>query len=199
MYLILLLNRQPPSTQRTYVVCPYTTLFRSGRGQRRLGWQARQAEVLQARGHGGNVAFDDRVGQACLAAERAGERGHRAAGLPDDLAEGGGPVALFDEGGHRGVEEAFGAQFAALAKLHVRARPERGVRPPGRRRGWRDGLGHGGSCVCCVDRLRRVHPAPGGSGAPRSEEHTSELQSLMRISYAVFCLKKKKDNKHRYN
>src|SRR3546814_16688944 len=27
----------------------------------------------------------------------------------------------------------------------------------------------------------------------RSEEHTSELQSLMRISYAVFCLKKKKD------
>src|SRR3546814_5207390 len=29
---------------------------------------------------------------------------------------------------------------------------------------------------------------------PRSEEHTSELQSLMRISYAVFCLKKKKTN-----
>src|SRR3546814_2702581 len=29
---------------------------------------------------------------------------------------------------------------------------------------------------------------------PRSEEHTSELQSLMRISYAVFCLKKKKKN-----
>src|SRR3546814_9126128 len=28
----------------------------------------------------------------------------------------------------------------------------------------------------------------------RSEEHTSELQSLMRISYAVFCLKKKKSN-----
>src|SRR3546814_7092458 len=30
--------------------------------------------------------------------------------------------------------------------------------------------------------------------ASRSEEHTSELQSLMRISYAVFCLKKKKNN-----
>src|SRR3546814_7529534 len=30
-----------------------------------------------------------------------------------------------------------------------------------------------------------------GPRAPRSEEHTSELQSLMRISYAVFCLKKK--------
>src|SRR3546814_5328781 len=37
-----------------------------------------------------------------------------------------------------------------------------------------------------------------GNLAARSEEHTSELQSLMRISYAVFCLKKKKQkqNKH---
>src|SRR3546814_6230616 len=35
-------------------------------------------------------------------------------------------------------------------------------------------------------------------GAVRSEEHTSELQSLMRISYAVFCLKKKQ-KKVRYN
>src|SRR3546814_10104824 len=33
--------------------------------------------------------------------------------------------------------------------------------------------------------------------APRSEEHTSELQSLMRISYAVFCLKKKKKQQYR--
>src|SRR3546814_14389705 len=33
--------------------------------------------------------------------------------------------------------------------------------------------------------------------AGRSEEHTSELQSLMRISYAVFCLKKKKQNSQR--
>src|SRR3546814_6893188 len=34
-----------------------------------------------------------------------------------------------------------------------------------------------------------IHPG----GFERSEEHTSELQSLMRISYAVFCLKKKKE------
>src|SRR3546814_1661364 len=39
------------------------------------------------------------------------------------------------------------------------------------------------------DRIMRHHI--------RSEEHTSELQSLMRISYAVFCLKKK-TNKHLY-
>src|SRR3546814_8564947 len=47
-------------------------------------------------------------------------------------------------------------------------------------------------------------PVPGGRLQPRrgrggdqgrSEEHTSELQSLMRISYAVFCLKQKKTNK----
>src|SRR3546814_3870010 len=35
-------------------------------------------------------------------------------------------------------------------------------------------------------------PAPSCASSQRSEEHTSELQSLMRISYAVFCLKKKK-------
>src|SRR3546814_4258202 len=33
----------------------------------------------------------------------------------------------------------------------------------------------------------------------RSEEHTSELQSLMRLSYAVFCLKKKKDTNNKQN
>src|SRR3546814_4571552 len=56
-----------------------------------------------------------------------------------------------------------------------------------------------------VERQARLDPA--GQLRPeveevavRSEEHTSELQSLMRISYAVFCLKKKnkKDNKHQY-
>src|SRR3546814_9396737 len=36
--------------------------------------------------------------------------------------------------------------------------------------------------------------ATGDTEPQRSEEHTSELQSLMRISYAVFCLKKKKNN-----
>src|SRR3546814_5720524 len=39
--------------------------------------------------------------------------------------------------------------------------------------------------------LQQLHEM-GGRLALRSEEHTSELQSLMRISYAVFCLKKKK-------
>src|SRR3546814_2335938 len=38
---------------------------------------------------------------------------------------------------------------------------------------------------------RRTACRTAAGGATRSEEHTSELQSLMRISYAVFCLKKK--------
>src|SRR3546814_4324539 len=41
-----------------------------------------------------------------------------------------------------------------------------------------------------ADAARRTPPLP--IPPDRSEEHTSELQSLMRISYAVFCLKKKK-------
>src|SRR3546814_6448552 len=43
----------------------------------------------------------------------------------------------------------------------------------------------------------RPNPERRPSCTRRSEEHTSELQSLMRISYAVFCLKKKKINKKR--
>src|SRR3546814_4721198 len=47
--------------------------------------------------------------------------------------------------------------------------------------------------------FRDRHPEPRPDGKehvqPRSEEHTSELQSLMRISYAVFCLKNKPTTK----
>src|SRR3546814_4626144 len=63
--------------------------------------------------------------------------------------------------------------------------------------------------LACDDPVREVRPAPAAEPStrslcarrrraqpvharrPRSEEHTSELQSLMRISYAVFCLKNK--------
>src|SRR3546814_8098377 len=45
-------------------------------------------------------------------------------------------------------------------------------------------------------RQRRAHPC---DRVRRSEEHTSELQSLMRISYAVFCLKNKKTKTHAIN
>src|SRR3546814_8460916 len=85
--------------------------------------------------------------------------------------------------------------------------PAPGPRPrpadPGRQgRRFREGAAQPGGRA----RLQPVDPAagaarprsPGLAGDPvagRSEEHTSELQSLMRISYAVFCLKKKKINR----
>src|SRR3546814_4586548 len=53
-----------------------------------------------------------------------------------------------------------------------------------------DGVGFTGELVLKA----LVHQTPDDGRAARSEEHTSELQSLMRISYAVFCLKKKMQN-----
>src|SRR3546814_20339345 len=50
---------------------------------------------------------------------------------------------------------------------------------------------HGGRKVCKQGDIGERLRIDGGG---RSEEHTSELQSLMRISYAVFCLKKKKQD-----
>src|SRR3546814_1838130 len=55
------------------------------------------------------------------------------------------------------------------------------------RRGGRWKRGHGNAPGRRLPGERAPPPRP-----PRSDEHTSELQSLMRISYAVFCLKKKK-------
>src|SRR3546814_2674453 len=51
-----------------------------------------------------------------------------------------------------------------------------------------------GPCARGQEQAPKIHEKRGGLPRPprlRSEEHTSELQSLMRISYAVFCLKKK--------
>src|SRR3546814_1960596 len=45
-------------------------------------------------------------------------------------------------------------------------------------------------CATPFSKVIEPHPCPATSLQERSEEHTSELQSLMRISYAVFCLKK---------
>src|SRR3546814_7168112 len=53
----------------------------------------------------------------------------------------------------------------------------------------------GGPIVSAQQRGEMVTVPPIGA---RSEEHTSELQSLMRISYAVFCLKKKKNKNVRF-
>src|SRR3546814_7597130 len=68
------------------------------------------------------------------------------------------------------------------------------------RRGWGRGLAvdradHGKFAALCRGDRRQLIVHQIIAAGTRSEEHTSELQSLMRISYAVFCLKKKTHNK----
>src|SRR3546814_4275417 len=70
--------------------------------------------------------------------------------------------------------------------LAVRGRAERALGRP-------FGLGERGAGH------ERRRKQGGDDWLQRSEEHTSELQSLMRISYAVFCLKKKTQQKKKYN
>src|SRR3546814_4654840 len=65
-----------------------------------------------------------------------------------------------------------------------------------RERGWAvDDEEHTVGMRCVAATIHNEHGEV-IAGVSRSEEHTSELQSLMRISYAVFCLKKKKINKN---
>src|SRR3546814_9931804 len=52
-------------------------------------------------------------------------------------------------------------------------------------------IGDGKIFVSAIEESIRIRTGERGAAAVRSEEHTSELQSLMRTSYAVFCLKKK--------
>src|SRR3546814_10056477 len=92
-----------------------------------------------------------------------------------------------------------------------RGRPRRCIYRCGSPR-WRGAFEWGESCswtywMCRLDRIQSIRTADQQGGpstirgivrarfdgpSHRSEEHTSELQSLMRISYAVFCLNKKK-------
>src|SRR3546814_7600233 len=81
---------------------------------------------------------------------------------------------------------------ASLASLPDARRPHRGA---GACRTFRLGGAGEPLRLAILSRKARVGAAASGAGA-RSEEHTSELQSLMRISYAVFCLKKKKPRKN---
>src|SRR3546814_2402870 len=100
--------------------------------------------------------------------------------------------------------EPRGAAAALRRRLRAEARfPGARDHPQRRRAVARGGGGASAAGGRRDDRPRRLPVAlRSGRGRPadlrggRSEEHTSELQSLMRISYAVFCLKKKKYEKH---
>src|SRR3546814_1347421 len=91
-----------------------------------------------------------------------------------DLGELRGNAALDDQAGRASQRVAAGGILACVGVAALADRENAG-------RAQRDGR-----CRIGVDQYL---------GGARSEEHTSELQSLMRISYAVFCLKKKITNK----
>src|SRR3546814_3697429 len=71
-------------------------------------------------------------------------------------------------------------------------------RCPSRPRIWTDWPGRTRSMSRGkIGKVATVRDGSAITNMGRSEEHTSELQSLMRISYAVFCLKKKKKNQNK--
>src|SRR3546814_6557216 len=115
-------------------------------------------------------------------------------------------------GGHKGEsrdgEAATGFRRPVEHQLRLLRPPDR-LRAPERqyephlpvaRRGYRAtagpvGRGAADRAARPADHRPYERPHLARSPRPRSEEHTSELQSLMRISYAVFCLKQKKQFK----
>src|SRR3546814_3746050 len=157
--------RRPPRSTRTATLFPYTTLFRSGRP-----------------GDPGGRGGDRRRHPPRLrrgAPDRRGRRGgrHRRA-----AARGQGRV-----GADRGSAERRQHRHGPAPAHRRRREPRLAGRAAGKdKRGA--GGGEAGSCL-------RSPCSPRPSCAGRSAEHTSELQPLKRISYAVFCLKKKKKQK----
>src|SRR3546814_4807293 len=88
-----------------------------------------------------------------------------------------------------GPGRAAGGEHPARHGLRQPAEPARMAVPAGDAADRRGGRG-----------LQGRRAAPGRTEVDaRSEEHTSELQSLMRISYAVFCLKKQKTSIHKWH
>src|SRR3546814_1031186 len=87
------------------------------------------------------------------------------------------------------VEPRVDDDVVALVLPEHQAAPRLVVPGPLPARGQDAGLDVGEAGIGPVDAVGR--PDPDGIGDARSEEHTSELQSLMRISYAVFCLTNK--------
>src|SRR3546814_2334588 len=93
---------------------------------------------------------------------------------------------------HSGSAHRLGLGIERPAR--ARGRVERVGEPGGEAFGARPGDHR---AIVGAEPERRRDEALVEARGERSEEHTSELQSLMRISYAVFCLKKKKLNNNR--
>src|SRR3546814_857441 len=157
--------RRPPRSTRTDTRVPYTTLFRSHREHR----HHRQRAALP------------RLGAAQIACE----------GLAPAMAVN--PISSsldFDQDGvqHGHLKLPWSRDDSAWGAILIPITVIRnGDGPTALFTGGNHGDEYEGP-IAILDLARSLEPA-------RSEEHTSELQSLMRISYAVFCLKKKNKKK----
>src|SRR3546814_9315451 len=174
-----LMIRRPPRSTRTDTLFPYTTLFRSSLGpaERRHNHTATRSTTQPRNGE--LTAGDE------TAAYRHRRLRHRRAGC------------------RRAAHPRRSRRVRVRAR--ARARP-RGRRIPAAAQRPAGAVAHGTAGASARARRARGPPVrryalrPASDGH-RSEEHTSELQSLMRISYAVFCLKKKKktpDNEYKH-
>src|SRR3546814_2694887 len=175
------MNRRPPRYTRTDTLFPYTTRFRAR--------PTATKSVFRVIGNARNARLNSPPPSTCPKKITASVRITRS----------------ISSRGKRHVSPS--AQFFARAAADHRT----GLRTdrPDAARGYADdhaARDDRGYAVAGTHRHR--YPAArhrvgtdrrGAAHRQRSEEHTSELQSLMRISYAVFCLKKKKTNKSQTN
>src|SRR3546814_4998447 len=146
---------------RTDTLFPYTKLFRFGLGRAGGG------------GAGGGCGSASRLGRDARLSYRQGPRRRAKAAR---AAAASGPSGM----GPRLAPARAGTAAPACALVAWRGQRHRSAAPAG-----------GGRCRASGLAASRIVRAAARRSARRSEEHTSELQSLMRISYAVFCLKKK--------
>src|SRR3546814_5010174 len=98
-------------------------------------------------------------------------------------------------GGHPGDRRGRRDPCRAISRAAGKEMPRATGRTGGRRNHGRGPRGLRGARTGGGNRLSRREDRKSRLFQSRSEEHTSELQSLMRISYAVFCLKKKNTTK----
>src|SRR3546814_7309878 len=170
--------RRPPNSTRTDSLFPYTTLFLSI--ERPVGGDPDPARLYLARHPVGTtqVVGPDARSEPVVAVVRDLERlrlvveGNDAKHRAEDLLP-------CDRQGRVDVDENGGLHEIAL----VEARPCGSAATD---------CDTGAVAFCRADHAQDFVALHAVGDGPRSEEHTYELQSLMRLSYAVFCLKKKK-------
>src|SRR3546814_3819595 len=171
--------QQPPRSTRTDALFPYTTLFRSGSAVVMAARQVGQLHVAEGysvihvvNGLDLGAEYDIRHGLLFSLFRWSSRRHQRGCLLPDQRSEG----------------------FPCALRVPVMDVGASGVRSPEvvqRCKAVPSGVIADDAALVIELAVVVIEPEGLALTRLRSEEHTSELQSLMRTSYAVFCLKKK--------